>query len=427
MTREEISDMTRFALSDRIRSAVKAVLEQVIEEEMTEHIGARHREKTDSRTGERNGSYNRGLITPVGKIEQLRVPRDRDGTFTTEVFEEYHRSTGEVEDAVLEMWLQGISQRKIAEVTQKLGAVRIGKDAVSRIAGRLDSELSAFRGRRLKMAYPYLYLDATYLKVNWGSHVGDLALLVAIGVNEQGFREVLAVESAAGEKKEAYRNLLKGLIERGLTGVRLVMSDDHDSIKGAIQIELPSAQWQRCIQAKRSFCRVHFERNVLCHVPAADMAEVANDLKGIFAVHRKESAEAVGNFVSAALAKAFEERYTKRFVKAVGVLKSGLANALTFLSFPSGHHRLLRTTNGLERLFGEVKRRTRVVGIFPSETSATNLCTAVVLRVTEEWALKRYLDMEPLNAMNEANEGKTNPHNYRLDPMLPGELTCHYI
>lgn len=390
MTKEEINDMTRFALSDRIRSAVKAVLEQVIEEEMTEHVGARHRERSDQRSGERNGSYSRNLITPVGKIEQLRVPRDRESTFTTEVFEEYHRSTGEVEDAILEMWLQGISQRKIAEVTQKLGAVRIGKDAVSRIAGRLDTELSAFRNRRLEMSYPYLYLDATYLKVNWGSHVGDLALLVVIGVNAQGFREVLAVESAAGEKKEAYRNLLKGLIERGLKGVQLVISDDHESIKSAVQVEIPSAQWQRCI--------VHFERNVLCHVPATDMGEVANDLKGIFAVHRKESANA--------LAEAFVERYGKRFVKAVGVLKNGLANALTFLSFPSGHHRLLRTTNGLERLFGEVKRRTRVVGIFPNETSATNLCTAVVLRVTEEWALKRYLDMESLNAMNEASEGE---------------------
>lgn len=229
---------------------------------------------------------------------------------------------------------------------------------MSRIAARLNTELSAFRSRRLKMAYPYLYLDATYLKVNWGSHVrrqtcrlrevGDLALLVVVGVSEEGFREVPAIESAAGEKKEAYRNLLKGLIERGLTGVQLVIqvfspmaknrSDDHDSIKGAVQVELPSSRWQRCV--------VHFQRNVLCHIPAADMAEVASDLKGIFGVHRKESADA--------LATAFAERHGKRFVKAVGVLKNGLENALTFLAFPSGHHRLLRTTNGLERLFGEV-------------------------------------------------------------------------
>ena len=390
MTKDEIADVTRLALGDRIRAAVKAVLEQVIEEEMTEHVGAKYREKVDSRTGERNGSYSRGLITPVGKIEQLRVPRDRDGTFTTEVFEEYHRATGEVEDAVLEMWLQGISQRKIAEVTAKLGAVKIGKDAVSRIAQRLDDELQGFRARRLEQKYPYLFLDATYLKVNWGSHVGDLALLVAIGVNQSGYREVLAVESAAGEKKEAYRNLLKDLLGRGLSGVQLVVSDDHESIKTAVQAELPRARWQRCL--------AHFERNVLCHVPSSDMAEVAADLSGIFAVHREETARD--------LAQAFAQRYGKRFGKAVGVLQNGLDNSLSFLAFPSSHHRLLRTTNGLERLFGEVKRRTRVVGVFPSEKSATNLCTAVLLRATEEWALKRYLDMEPLAAMNRETDGK---------------------
>jgi transposase-like protein len=181
LTRDEVTEAASLAVGDRIRHAVKAVLEQILDEEMSEHVGAGRRERSPSRTGERNGSYGRDLITPVGKIEQLRVPRDRDGTFTTQVFEEYHRSTGEVEDAVLEMWLQGISQRKVAEVTQKLGAVRIGKDAVSRIAQRLEGELASFRSRRLELAYPYLYLDATYLKVNWGSHVGDLAVLVAVG------------------------------------------------------------------------------------------------------------------------------------------------------------------------------------------------------------------------------------------------------
>jgi putative transposase len=157
MTRDEISEAASLAVSDRIRLAVKAVLEQILEEEMTQHVGAGRRERTPERTGERNGSYGRDLITPVGKIEQLKVPRDRDGTFTTRVFEEYHRSTGEVEDALLEMWLQGISHRKIAEVTEKLGAVRIGKDAVSRIAQRLEAELAGFRTRPLELAYPYLY------------------------------------------------------------------------------------------------------------------------------------------------------------------------------------------------------------------------------------------------------------------------------
>ena len=400
MTRNDISEAASLAVGDRIRQAVKAVLEQILEEEMTDHVGAQRRERTPSRTGERNGSYGRDHvhtrvdeITPVGKIEQLKVPRDREGTFTTRVFEEYHRSTGEVEDAILEMWLQGISQRKIAEVTEKLGAVRIGKDAVSRIAQRLETELSGFRTRRLEMGYPYLYLDATYLKVSWGSHVGDLAVLVAVGVNQEGFREVLAVESfGGGEKTEAYRSLLKGLVQRGLSGVSLVISDDHEAIKRAAAMELPGATWQRCV--------VHFLRNVLAKVPRTEAGAVAADLKSIFAVNRVEDARA--------LAQSFCARWGGRFGQAVTVLSAGLNDALAYLDFPSSHHRLIRSTNGLERLFGEVKRRTRVVRIFPNESSALSLSTAVALRASEDWMLRRYLDMEPYRAWKEAKDEASN-------------------
>ena len=388
MTRDEITESASIAVSDRIRLAVKAVLEQILDEEMTEHVGASRRERTPSRTGERNGSYGRDLITPVGKIEQLRVPRDREATFTTAVFEEYHRSTGEVEDAILEMWLQGISQPKITQVTQKLGAVKIGKDAVSRIAQRLEGESAAFRQRRLELSYPYLYLDATYLKVNGGSHVGDLAVLVAVGVNEQGFGEVRAVESLAGEKTEAYRSLLKGLLQRGLHGVSLVISDDQEAIKRAVAMELPGVLWQRCM--------VHFMRNVLAKVPTSGVTAVAADLKSILAVNRLEDARAI--------AEAFCSGWEKRFAGAVGVLRSGLESALAYLAFPSSHQRLIRSTNGLERLFGEVKRRTRVVRIFPNESSALSLSTAVALRTSEDWALRRYLDMEPYQAWKEARE-----------------------
>jgi transposase-like protein len=394
LTRDDVAEAASLAVGDRIRHAVKAVLEQILDEEMSEHVGASRRERTPTRTGERNGFYGRDLITPVGKIEQLRVPRDRDGTFTTRVFEEYHRSTGEVEDAVLEMWLQGISQRKIAEVTEKLGAVRVGKDAVSRIAQRLEGELASFRSRRLERTYPYLYLDATYLKVNWGSHVGDLAVLVAVGVSATGFREVLALETYAGERAEAYRGLLKGLIQRGFCGVSLVVSDDHESIQAAVRTELPGVAWQRCI--------VHFMRNVLAKVPQSERAQVAADLKSIFAVNRLEDARA--------LAAAFCGRWGKMFKAAVVTLQAGLEAALCYLDFPSSHHRLIRSTNGLERLFEEVKRRTRVVRIFPNETSAANLSTAVALRASEDWALRRYLDMEPYRAWKEIKEaGKTKP------------------
>jgi putative transposase len=257
MDREELKRLTKEEISRRIREGVKAVIERVLEEEMTEHLAAGY-EGTPSRRGERNGHYTRDLITPAGRIAQLRVPRDREGTFLTEVFERYKRMTGEVEEAVLEMYLQGVSTRKVAAITEGLSRVRIGKDAVSRVAQRLEEELSAWRGRPLELAYPYLYLDAAYFKVNWGGRVVDLALLVAVGVNEEGYREVLVVEPAGGERKEAWRNLLKGLVERGLRGVRLVISDDHPSIRQAVMAELPGASWQRCV--------VHFMRNVLYEV-----------------------------------------------------------------------------------------------------------------------------------------------------------------
>ncbi|MEZ0321428.1 MAG: IS256 family transposase [Thermus sp.] len=242
---------------------------------MTERLAAGYRERTPSRRGERNGHSTRNLITPVGRMEQLKGPRDREGTFLTEVFRRYKRMT------VLEMYLQGVSTRTIAAITEGLSRIRISKDAVSRIAQRLEEELSAWRERPLELAYPYLYLDASYFKVNWGGRVVDLALLVAVGVNEEGYREVLAVEPAGGERKEAWRNLLKGLMERGLRyvfalwakqrGVRLVISDDHPSIRQAVMAELSGERWQRCV--------VHFARNVLAHVPQSERKAGAEDLK----------------------------------------------------------------------------------------------------------------------------------------------------
>jgi transposase-like protein len=399
MTHDELTPAERQALArermqDRIRAGMKAMLEEIMEEEMTEHLHRRnscnsYREQTPGRRGERNGSYTRGLITEVGRIEQLKVPRDREGTFLTEVFERYHRMTGSFEEAVLEMYLQGISTRKIERVTGKLSGVQISKDAVSRIAKRLDEELSAWRGRTLTRTYPYLYLDATFLKAIWAGAAEDVALLTAVGVDEKGYREVLAVQAAPGERTEVWRDLLKDLLERKLRGVRLVISDDADAIKTAVSIELPQATrrnfcaWQRCT--------VHFERNILAKVPQKETKVVAADLKVIFQAARRETAEG--------LAQGFADRYREVYPKAVACLESGLADALTYTEFPSSHHRYIRTTNGLERLFREVKRRTKVVGVFPSPQIAENLSLAVMLRVSEGWTSRRYLDMEPLHAL----------------------------
>jgi putative transposase len=253
---------------------------------------------------------------------------------------------------------------------------------------RLEEQQRAWSERPLKEKdYPYLYLDATYLKVNWGGSVVSMALLACVGVDEEGFREVLAVEVAGGEKAAAYSSLLRGLLDRGLKGVRLVVSDDHEGIKAAISGDLPGVEWQRCV--------VHFQRNVLSHVPASAMAEVAEDLKAIFKVRREKTAKA--------LAEEFVELYERRYPKAVSVFQAGIGSALTYLRFPGSHHARIRTTNMLERLFKEVKRRTRVVGVFPNETSAATLSTEIMLRSSEEWALKRYLSMDALKAAENPN------------------------
>ena len=389
--KHEFEHDVKLDVEARVREGVKAVLEEVLQEEMTEHLEAGYRELTPTRRGERNGHYTRNLVTPAGKIERLEVPRDREGEFITEVFERYKRMTGDVEEAVLEMYLSGISVRKIAGVTEALSRVKVGKDAVSRIARRLEEEQRAWRERPLdEKEYPYLYLDATYLKVRWGAGVTSMALLACVGVDEEGFREVLAVEVAGSEKGAAYASLLQGLIDRGLSGVRLVVSDYHEGIKSAVAGELPGVGWQRCA--------VHFERNVLSHVPSSSMAEVAEDLKAIFKVRREKTAQA--------LAEEFIELYGKRFPKAVSVFEAGIGDALTYLRYPGSHHAKLRTTNMLERLFKEVKRRTRVVGVFPNETSASTLATEIALRSSEERALRRYLTMDAL----ETTEKSNTPH-----------------
>jgi putative transposase len=391
--KHEFEHDVKLDVEARVREGVKAVLEEVLEEEMTEHLEADHRELTPTRRGERNGRYQRNLLTPAGKIERLEVLRDREGEFVTEVFERYKRMTGDVEEAVLEMYLSGISVRKIAGVTEALSKVKVGKDAVSRIARCLEDKQRTWREKALEQkAYPYLYLDATYLKVRWGASVTSLALLACVGVDEEGYREVLAVEVAKTEKSAAYASLLRGLLDRGLSGVKLVVSDDHEGIKSAVSGELPGVGWQRCV--------VHFERNVLSHVPATSTGEVAEDLKAIFKVRREKTA--------LALAEEFVELHAKRFPKAASVFEAGIGDALTYLGYPGSHHARLRTTNMLERLFREVKRRTRVVGVFPSETSAATLGTEIALRSSEEWPLKRYLNMETLQAME-----KPNPHHSR--------------
>jgi putative transposase len=250
--KHEFEHDVKLDVEARVRQGVKAVLEEVLQDEMTRHLEAGYRELTPTRRGERNGYYTRDLLTPAGKIGHLEVPRDREGEFVTEVFERYKRMTGDVEEAVLEMYLSGISVRKIAGVTEALSRVKVGKDArmqgckdaVSRIARRLEEEQREWRERSLEEKEIPLPLpgDATYLKVRWGASVTSMALLACVGADEEGFRETLAVEVAGTEKGAAYASMLRGLADRGLSRVKLVVSDDHEGIKAAVFSELPG-EW----------------------------------------------------------------------------------------------------------------------------------------------------------------------------------------
>ncbi len=272
-----------------------------------------------------------------------------------------------------------------------MSRVRIGKDVVSHIASRLEGRQEAWRERALKQkAYPYLYLDAPYLEVDWGESAKSMALSAGTGVNGYGYRKVLAVEAIVSEKSAAYVSLLRGLLDRGLRGVRLSISDDYEGVRAAVAGALPGVESQRCI--------VHFMRNVLTHVSAKAVSEVAEDFKAIFEVRREKA--------SRALAEEFVELYRKRFSKVASIFEAGIGISLTCLRYPESHHARharIRSTNMLEHLLKEVKRRTRVVGVFPNETSMQTLATDNAMRSNEERELKRYLTVDALEAVEKPN------------------------
>jgi putative transposase len=389
--KKDFQDAVKRDVEPRVQEGVEAVLEEVLEQR-TEHLEAGYRELTSTRRWEHNGHYTRDLLTPAGKIERPEIPRDREGEFVIEAFERYERMRPETsrrrppKDAPR----QGLhAQDSWRHRRLELGKDRQG-DAVSRISTRLENKQRDWRQRSLEgKAYPYLCLDANYLKVRWGARVASLVLLACVGVNEEGFRGVLVVECAGGQKGEAYASVLRDYIDRGLSGVRLMISDadDHEGIRRALAGELPGMESRRCV--------VHFARNVLAYVPASSMAEVAEDLNPIFRVRRKKAARA--------LVQEVVEFYGMRFPKAVSVLEAGIREAWAYLSYPGSHHARITSTNTLERLLKEVKRRAKVVGVFPNETSAGTLATEIALRHSEEWALQRYLSLNRLEFAEKPN------------------------
>jgi transposase-like protein len=366
-----------------LREVVQRVVQEMLEAEMTEHIGAAPYERTDARKGQRNGHKPRTLRTRVGTLNLL-VPQDREGSFSTRLFSRYQRNEKALCLALMEMYIEGVSTRKVKDITEELCGTSFSKSLVSSLAGSLDAELRAWRERRLEVeAYPYLFVDARYEKARVDGRVVSQGVLVASAVREpDGLREILAVEVADTESAATYHELFRSLKARGLTGVELVVSDDHEGLKAAIGRHFQGASWQRC--------QVHYQRNLLGMVGAKRRKEIAADLRAIFAATSREQALGMASEVAGRWRE-------KGYEKVACHIEENIEECLACLAFPEGHRRRIRTTNGLERLNQEIKRRTRVVRIFPNPQACLRLVGALAIEQSEEWVTgRRYLDMEEL-------------------------------
>jgi transposase-like protein len=380
--RLKLEDVKTLLAEDRdfLRPLVQAVVQELLEAEMTEALGAEKGARTPERLGYRSGYYGRTLISRVGKLE-LRVPQDRHGRFSTELFERYQRSEKALVAALAEMYVQGVSTRKVKAITEELCGHSFSASAISEINVRLDEGLAQFAGRRLDDPYPYLILDARYERVREAGVIRSQAVLLAIGIGWDGRRGILAVELANRESRSSWRDFLLQLRERGLSGVEFVVSDDHAGLRQAIVEVLPEAAWQRCY--------VHFLRNALDYVPRKVDDDCLRELRWLY--DRRDFAEARRD-LAAWLAK-----WQATYPKLCGWVEEHIEETLTFYRLPRQHHKHLKSTNLLERLNEEIKRRTHVVRIFPNADSCLRLIRALAVETHENWLeAHRYLNMDDL-------------------------------
>ena len=374
--RTGVSAATQSILTDDpdfLRLLVERVVQAVLEAEMTAHLHAEPYERNADRRGYRNGYKPRSLNTRVGTLT-LQVPQDRDGTFSTQLFARYQRSEKALVLALMEMYVEGVSTRKVRDITEVLCGTSFSKSLVSELAGLLDAELDAWRTRPLtETTYPYLSVDARYEHVRQGGQIVSQGVLIVVGVRADGHREILAVVVADTESEATYHQLFRDLKSRGLSGVRLVTSDDHKGLKAAIDRHFQGASWNRC--------QVHFARDLVKLVGAGRRGELAADLREIFAATTREQALDAADAVAA--------RWESSHPAVARLLEEGIEDCLACLAFPLAHRARIRTTNGLERLHEEIKRRTRVVRIFPNPEACLRLVTALCVEQSEEWVSGR--------------------------------------
>jgi putative transposase len=365
---------------DGLREIVRAVMQEMLEAEMTDALQATKGERTAARLGYRSGYYTRTLVTRVGKLE-LRVPQDRDGRFSTELFERYQRSEQALVATLAEMYVQGVSTRKVKAITEELCGHSFSASAISAINKRLDESLAQFASRRLEEPFPYLILDARYEKVREGGIVASQAVLIAVGIDWDGRRQILGVEMANRESHSVWKTFLLSLRERGLSGVELVVADDHAGLRAAIREGLSEAAYQRCY--------VHFLRNALDHLPRKADDDCLQELRWLY---DRRSVEEARRDLAAWIAK-----WEGRYQRLVAWAEETIEETLTFYRLPRQHHKHLKSTNMLERLNEEIRRRTYVVRIFPNAASCCRLVRALAVETHENWLeAHRYLNMDDL-------------------------------
>jgi putative transposase len=365
---------------DFLREIVETAVQQLLELEMTEHIGAAPYQRSDHRRGQRNGYKPRQLRTRVGTLNLL-VPQDRDGSFSTQIFGRYQRSEKALLLALMEMYVEGVSTRKVKDITESLCGTSFSKSLVSGLATQLDIKLRGWRQRPLTVSYPYLLVDARYEYVRVEGRVVSQGALIVSGVREDGKREVLAVDVADVESEATYYQLFSSLKSRGLRGVELVTSDDHRGLRAAIDRHFQGAVWQRC--------QVHYSRNLLGMVAKKHRKSLAEELRHVFNAPSLTWAKQA--------AAELADRWRDSHPKVAEHIDEEIEHCFACFAFPAEHRIKIRSTNGLERLNQEIKRRTRVVRIFPNREACLRLVTALCMEQSEEWLSgKRYLDMELL-------------------------------
>jgi len=368
-------------LGQMVRTTVEDTLNGMLDAEADALCNARRYERSPDRQDTRAGHYKRSLHTRAGEVT-LEVPKLRTLPFETEIIKRYQRRESSVEEALIEMYLAGVSVRRVEDITQALWGTRVAPGTVSELNQKIYSRIEAWRNAPITGEHPYVYLDGIALKRSWGGEVRDVAVLVATGVDQHGFRDILGVMEGAKEDKASWTKFLRHLKERGLAGVELIVSDKCLGLVESLAEFYPDARWQRCV--------VHWYRNVFSDVPKAKVKEVAAMLKAIHAQEDRDAAAEKARQVAAKLE-------SMRLGKAAATVREGYEETLRYMLFPTEHWRSLRTNNPLERIMKEIRRRTRVVGSFPDGRSALMLVAARLRHIAgTRWGTRKYMNMERL-------------------------------